>query len=157
MQSLFSERGNTSQRVSFAATCCFNTKKRSHRLSRESRRPRGAEGFFRRALTIRLEKLEPNDFKIAMTLYELGQCLREAGRPGDAEMYVRRALQIVECKRGPSSLQVITVRSDPLTVATLSRISATIASRPSLSCVVGVSPGLAISLWMSNTLSRGHG
>eukprot|EP00903_Cladosiphon_okamuranus_P014025 g13042.t1 len=51
-------------------------------------------------------RLGVDDSQVAVTLHELGQCVREAGRPGEAETLLRRAVEIDEAELEADDLQV---------------------------------------------------
>eukprot|EP00752_Nemacystus_decipiens_P008095 g7236.t1 len=59
-----------------------------------------AEGLYRRALTIREEKLGVDHPHVASTLHNLGVCALEAGKMEEAKGFLRRALTIREEKLG---------------------------------------------------------
>lgn len=56
--------------------------------------------------------------QVALTLYELGRCVRKAGRPEEAEGYLRRALEIEEAKPEPDEIGIA------MTLHSLGRCSA---------------------------------
>lgn len=51
-------------------------------------------------------ELGPDDVRVAVTLHELGVCVRQAGRPGEAEDFYRRSLAIKEMELGEDDVQV---------------------------------------------------
>ena len=51
--------------------------------------------LFNRALEMKA-KLGRDDVQVAVTLHEMGVCVREARRLGEAEMLFKRALEIFE-------------------------------------------------------------
>ena len=51
-------------------------------------------------------KLDADDTQVAVTLHELGVCLRDGKRYDEAEELLRQALEIVKAKLGEDDLQV---------------------------------------------------
>ncbi|CAM9163204.1 unnamed protein product, partial [Sphacelaria rigidula] len=66
----------------------------------------GAAKHFRLALEIEEARLGEFHVMVAVTLYELGRCIREDGRPKEAEPFYRRALEIEEAKKASDDGQV---------------------------------------------------
>lgn len=65
-----------------------------------------AEKLLRRAVEIEEARLGPHDIQVAVTLHQLGVCVRDAGRKREAEGMLRRALEIKESKLGPTNVYV---------------------------------------------------
>lgn len=65
-----------------------------------------AEKHLSRAVAIAEAELGADDVRVAVTLHELGVCVRQAGRPGEAEDFYRRSLAIKESELGDDDVQV---------------------------------------------------
>ena len=61
--------------------------------------------MLRQALKIEKAKLGEDNLQVAVTLYELGVCLRDAKRYDEAEEVLRQALEIKKAKLGKDDLR----------------------------------------------------
>ena len=81
-------------------------------VPRDAKRYDEAEELLRQASKRIKAKLDEDDTQVAVTLHELGVCLRDGKRHDEAEKLLRQALEIVKAKLGEDDLQVaVTLQS----------------------------------------------